>query len=412
LVLACHFGALFIFGSAAAGDIENLWSPADSKSNSADLTLGADGGLYLSWIEKETTHALKFSSWEQERWGPAEVVVRGRFTNVADTPGMAVLDDGTTIMAHWLSRPAGSRFSTIRLTYSLDRGRTWSDPLALGEDDAWRGVHSWVPLSGDRAAFVWSDDLKVDSNWRKTTSETTTALRFSTLSRDGELSDHVLLDSDVCGECAPDLVAVGDGSLVVAYRDRTEDGVSGISCLYFDGTSWSESQPVHADEWRPYGCPVSGPAVDAQGKHVAVAWLTEDAQGRAVVRVAFSKDGGHVFEPPIDASNGDLFGRPDIALFPDGTAWVVWVEKAENRKTLAVRASLEVRLRSVAPDGNLGTPIAVGQTGHVLQSMFPHLARLGDEVYVTWTEAGPIRVVGGTPRASLSPDLVHVARVH
>ncbi|UCF68469.1 MAG: hypothetical protein JSV80_04015, partial [Acidobacteriota bacterium] len=63
--------------------MEPIASPAASGSSAPSIAAGADGGLYLSWIERvdqveETgAHALRFSVWERGAWSAPRTIASG-----------------------------------------------------------------------------------------------------------------------------------------------------------------------------------------------------------------------------------------------------------------------------------------------------------------------------------------------
>src|SRR5439155_963754 len=107
--------------------------------------------------------------------------------------------------------------------------------------------------------------------------------------------------------------------VLVAYRDRGAEEVRDIFVTRREGGRWSPPRAVHADHWRIAGCPVNGPALDARGSHVAIAWYTAAADTPRVY-VAFSEDAGAHFGTPARIDDGNPLGRVHLALLADGSA--------------------------------------------------------------------------------------------
>ena len=85
-----------------------------------------------------------------------------------------------------------------------------------------------------------------------------------------------------------------------------------------------ETEPATAvsDGWMIAGCPVNGPALDADGERVALAWFT--AAGEAPrVQLAFSTDGGATFEEARTIDADAPAGRVDVVLEPSQVCMVV-----------------------------------------------------------------------------------------
>lgn len=354
-------------------------SPAVApQSAEPELTVGADGNLYLSWIEADGDggHVLKFSRWTDAGWSDARVVSRGAdwFVNWADYPTMTALEDGT-LFAHWLAKTGRGTYAYgIQVSVSQDGGATWSDPIAPHRDgtDTYFGFVSMVPVAGDRVGLVW---LGGEESEKEATDKT---LHYATVDRDGTIHDGALLDPRVCDCCSTGAVLTEDGSIIVVYRDRSDEEVRDISVIRKESEAWGEPATIHADNWKINGCPVNGPEIDAAGERAVATWFTVDAKDRGHVRTAFSSDGGRSFGAPIEVDDGNPLGRVDVVLDEDGSAIVSWLEEREQ-------GAAEFRLRRVGADGTRGAAVVVAETSATRGSGFPRMARSGKDVFLAWT---------------------------
>lgn len=363
-------------------------SPAGPLSGEPNLFAGP-AGVYLSWMERTqgNAHALRFARWEDDGWGePGTVMNReGLFVNWADFPSLAALDDGT-LAAHWLEKSGPGPYAyDVRMALSHDGGASWSDDVIPHRDgvQAEHGFVALLPLD-DQVAIVWLDG-------RATVDGEPMTVRFTTVSADGELGPPALLDASVCDCCQTGLARTASG-LVVVYRDRTDEEVRDISVVRRVDGEWTEPRTIHDDGWVIPGCPVNGPAIDAAGDDVAVAWFTgaplDPEAGRQTVRqagsegrvlAAFSSDGGATFGEPVRVDEGEAMGRVDLALMDDGRALVVWLERVDG--------AAEIRARYVDARG-AGSSTAITGTAAERASGFPRMVRSGDRVFFAWTEAG------------------------
>jgi hypothetical protein len=166
----------------------------------------------------------------------------------------------------------------------------------------------------------------------------------------------------------------------VVYRDRTEDEVRDIYFARRDGDGWTQGRPVHDDGWVIGGCPVNGPAMDAAGEDVVVAWFT-GAQDDPRVRVAFSSDAGDTFQVPVRVDDGRPVGRVDVVRLNDGAALVAWLEEGDD--------GAQIRLRRVTPAGDAGPSRLLANTTSARASGFPQfVAAPGGGFLAAWTVAG------------------------
>jgi hypothetical protein len=136
---------------------------------------------------------------------------------------------------------------------------------------------------------------------------------------------------------------------------------------------WSAPQLVYPDNWVINGCPDNGPAVDASGDDVAVAWWTA-AGDRPHASVAFSKDSGTTFGRPIRISEKAAEGQVTIALVDHGRAAIVgWLEE---HQTWA---------RWASADGAVGPAISLGPAPN--HARLPKWIAQGDGALVVWNES-------------------------
>jgi hypothetical protein len=361
-------------------------APAAPGSAEPDLAVGADGRLYLSWIEPAgEAHALRFAVWEDDGWSEARTVVTGHdwFVNWADFPSLAASRDGT-LVAHWLVRAGPSKYAyDVKLAVSRDGGASWSDPVSPHRDgtETEHGFVSIVPEPGGTFEILWLDgrETAVDDRGQATGTGVMT-LRSANLDREGTLGAERLIDERVCDCCSTDAVIGADGAVLAAFRDRSESEIRDIALARLGPDGWTPGGLVHADGWEISACPVNGPALAATGDRVACAWFTApDRLGS--VRVAFSEDGGRSFGDPIRIDSGKPVGRVDVVQLDDGTAVVSWLEAGA------------VRLRWVTADGPLSVSRIAAATEESRASGFPRLERLGDDLFLAWTQPGePSRV--------------------
>lgn len=211
-------------------------------------------------------------------------------------------------------------------------------------------------------------------------------LRAATLSEETGVSEDLLLDERACTCCQTSAAVAGDGTVILAYRDRTVDEIRDISVVRRVGGNWTDPVPVSGDGWEIAGCPVNGPAIDAEGDAAALAWFTA-ADGVPAVKVAFSDDRGSSFGAARRIDIGAPAGRVDLLLLADGTALVSWVEMTAVGEALLV-------CRATSEDG-CGRPDAVTISTAGRTIGFPRIAMADGQVYIAWTE--PSRDASGRP---------------
>jgi hypothetical protein len=361
--------------------VRALETPARPGSAQPNLAAGADGRLYLSWIEPDDSarYALRFAVWNDTAWSSPRTIATGDdwFVNWADFPAMAALEDGS-LAAHWLVKSGGSTYAyDVVVSVSRDGGASWSEPVHPHSDGTLteHGFVSLVPTPEGRFLVVWLDG-------RKTVGDDPgpMTLRSAWLGPDGRVSDEALVDDSVCDCCPTDAVRAEDGSVVVAYRDRSSAEVRDVFVSRLEEGQWSTLGAVHVDGWKIGGCPVNGPALAIRGDRMGCAWYTMGGEEPASVRVAFSDDGGLSFAPPVEVDSGDPIGRVDLTFHEDGSALVSWIEQRGDTASILVR-----RLSQTTEPGAVRVATA---TSVSRSSGFPRMVRHGGQTFLAWTAAG------------------------
>ena len=365
------------------GEVTAVAVPAGIGSRFPHLAAGQHGPIVLSWLQEQPGggFALQHATWNDGSWGPTATVASGRdwFVNWADFPSVVPL--GTTRWAaHWLQQKPGSVYSyDVRIAVSNDAGRSWSLPMTP-HDDATPTEHGFVSLydHGGEAHAVWLDGRHtVGGHDHAAGASGAMTLRSATIGRDGRrLGDDREIDARVCDCCQTDAAITTDGPVVV-YRDRGEHELRDIAIVRRVDGRWSSPAAVHADGWKIDACPVNGPAVDARGRTVAVAWFT--APDRPRVRLAFSDDAGRSFAPPIEVASEGVAGRVDVVLLDDGRAVVSWLRSSQ--------AGAQLLARPFTRDGAAGDVAVIAAAAVQRSSGFPQMVPAGDGLLFAWTDA-------------------------
>lgn len=362
------------------------------NASAPHLARGEDGTIVLSYLAAlEDGSALRYVRLEENRWGEAITVAQGAnwFVNWADFPSVVPLG-GNQWAAHWLVVKTGGEFAYDAFAaISTDSGINWSQPIALHDDGTFteHGFVSLFPTEDGRVGALWLDGRDfanpVGSDNRGT------QLRTATVSKLGEIRDPGLIDPLVCDCCQTD-VAMASSGPVVAYRNRSKQEVRDIyTSRWLDG-QWQPGRELAADGWVIRGCPVNGPAIDASGDAVAVAWFTDHPKAR--VQVAFSADGAETFSAPIDVDAGNTLGRVDVVLFRSGSAVVSWLQGKPS----------QLVAREVLNDGTVHQLMPIESVSGLRNTGFPQMIEFNGQLLFAWTDASGDKPVIRTRIVSLA----------
>ena len=371
--------------------VEPLPSPASGTTTAPQLTVNGDRTI-LSWLETaDARTTLKFAERTSSGWSEPRVVASGSdfVTNAADVPSVRALRDGT-LAAHW-NRQYGDdpEAYSLLLSWSKDGGSTWSQPTRPHHDSTktQHGFGSLFQAPGAGLGVIWLDGRATNPNAPEGANGSM-GLWAAVYGADGRQVSEAAIDARVC-ECCQTSVAETAEGVIVAYRDRSAEEVRDIYVTRLVDGRWSAPATVHNDGWKINGCPVNGPAVDARGRHVAVAWFTASANdGEAFI--AFSDDAGRTFSRPIRVDDDACRGHLDVELLADGSAAVSWTESTGGHS--------QVKVRRVEQSGTRSPAVSIAQ---VSGAEYPRLAHGRGELLFTWSETENGESQVRTARAAL-----------
>lgn len=362
------------------GDVPHGAPPnAPDGSQLPGLAAHPGGGAVMSWVEPDGEgHRLRFATYRDGVWSEPGTVSRGDdwFVNWADFPSVRVIDERFWV-AHWLVRHGWNAHAyDIAVSISRDAGRTWSEPLRPHADGTptEHGFVSIYPID-DAAGLVWLDGRKTLEN---TSGDRVIGmmLRGARLSRDGEV-DESLIDPLVCDCCQTD-VAVSSEAPLLVYRDRSQEEVRDIRLARREEAGWEPGPLIAEDGWQVFGCPVNGPAIDAHGSQVGVAWYSQGS-GSPRVQFARSADGGRSFGDAVLIDADGPIGRVDVAIDQTGCAVVSWIGREDS-------GAAELRYRSIGMDGAVSATQVLTRIAATRPSGFPRMANLNGGVLIAWTD--------------------------
>ena len=365
--------------------------PVVADSRCSNLATSPDGTIHLTWSEpgvREGERALRHTSLARDssQWSSPHTIVSSAslMENWADFASLTVGTDGA-LTAQWFLKPSDGNAHGYSGWFgrSTDGGATWTSPNPLGQEFV-----SLAPLSKGRMLAVWLEHVPSTKEAR-TAGAPSMQLSSCVLDTDGKVLERWTIDPNVCTCCQTTLAVLPGDRVLVAYRGHTKSELrDNLTALFSEG-SWSRPQLLHADGWTIAGCPVNGPAADATGETVAVAWFTA-ADGFGRVQAKYSVDGGRTFGAAIRVDAGSPMGRVDLAMLGDGSAAIVWMEAKSEGQEAGIYA------RRVWPNGTLSAPGLLANSSQARASGFPRLAVRNDrEVLVTFTETGQ---TGVSPR--------------
>lgn len=311
--------------------------PTGSESDTPSLTRSQDGNVYLSWTAPAGTnqHSLWISRFDRESkgWQSPVQIARGEnwFINWADHATVTTGLRGR-VAAVWYVHNEDSGYHAVVST-STDHGQTWSSPQPLSAESDRTEFVSFAPLLNGSWLAVWLDNRARD---------TSGSMQLRSRIIDSEAPD-TLIDARVCDCCPISTLVLPNGSVLTAYRDRSDDEVRDIAYQSYRRGEWSPTTAPAQDNWQIHGCPVNGASLSRRSGHVATAWFT-GANDTPQVMTARSLNLGRSWNvvTRLDDPEHPAKGSVNSTVLRDGSQWVSWVEESG---TMAIR--------SLARDGGL-----------------------------------------------------------
>lgn len=376
--------------AVATIDFKAISTPADSLARYPHLLADtASGRLWMSWMEQTPTAAslwLAAMDTDTDKWQQPTMITEGGqlMVNWADYPHLM------PGKAHPGLLYLQTADASLPYAYHVMHKEADKSPQRLHQDSSAteHGFVSTAQLANGAIATVWLDghkyaEAEADDHAHGHGGEM--ALHYRSVSAAGDLLPALELDGRTCDCCNTALVAIPGGAIAF-YRDRSEEDIRDISYVRYQQGQWSAPEKIHSDGWEIRACPVNGPAADALGEQVAVAWFT-GANGNNQVKVRFSADAGKSWGQVLVADSLQPMGRVGIQFLNSGSALLSWLDQQGN-----------LSVRTLTPAGQMGKVQVVADSLGSRQSGFPQLLRLKDKVYLAWTQPQPyahIRILEG-----------------
>jgi len=340
-----------------------------------------DGSLWLVFVQNSHIY-ITHSSDLGQTFAPPIAINRVPETIYHDGENRPKLVIGPQdeIYVSW-SRKAAGRFSGhIRFTRSLDRAKSFDEPLTVNDDLAPIG-HRFDAMAVDsqgRIYISWIDKRDLTKAKQSDKAYTGAAVYYAVSENQGKsfafnrkVADHS------CECCRIAMAPESDGQIVALWRHIYPINIRdhAITRLGVD-TPTVNGQPIRAtdDGWMVEGCPHHGPDLALGGKDKAhITWFTQGEKNRGIMYGRFNLTTNTLeTQHSIDASS--TASRPQVAVI-SSRVFVVW--KSFNG------AATELQIKSSSDNGNSwSAPRTLATTTD--GSDYPFLITRGDKLFASW----------------------------
>ncbi len=358
-------------------EVQTIATPA-LENASLPFLFSNSGTTLLSWVHEENDSLahLRYSELKDGAWQKAKQITSGAnwFVNWADFP--SIVANKGHLFSHVLKKSSVGTYSyDVKLNLRRAGTTAWNTDLPLHTDQTAteHGFVTALPYHDDSFFVTWLDGRNTEEKEGQKRGAMT--LRSAEVSVNGKIKNEAQLDVRTC-DCCQTTAAITENGPVVIYRDRSENEIRDISIVRQIDGEWTAPKAVYNDNWKINGCPVNGPKAAALENTLVVAWFTA-ANTKPLVKIAFSKDNGATFDPPIEIGLSAVMGRVDIVLIDTETALVSYMQSDGNKgqlKAVKVKSS-----RTVFPAKTITEMSSTRKSG------FPQMELVGDLVLFAWT---------------------------
>ncbi|HEY7653409.1 MAG TPA: sialidase family protein [Methylomirabilota bacterium] len=321
------------------------------------VAVGADGAPLVTWAAQEGHANHLYVLRIAEGGAPVRVNPDGLAVEALHHPPRIAVAAGGPLYVSWSSekaKPEGTLFaSDLRLSRSLDGGRSFEAPLRVNEDRPISHSFDGLAVAPDGTVLLtWIDGHEGRRD------PATWLARVVDQGRRVEGIRKVGDDTCVC--CRVDAATGPRDTVALTWRQvfpgDIRDMVLAVS--RDGGRTFGDPTLVSADHWKINACPHRGGAVglDARGR-VYMSWYTEGTDIRPDLRFAVSPDGRR-FGPPkrLHTSATSIPDNARMAVDPAGRAVVVWEESTAVRRRILLRYTADAG-RTLSPIHVLSTAI-------------------------------------------------------
>jgi len=324
-------------------DLTVLDKPHEAHVSAPAVAVTREGKVVVAWIAQQGHDNNLLVAQPGGAPQPVRVNPEGLFVESLHQPPGLTLGPRDEVYVSWSSPkpiPDGGLFaSDLRLSRSLDGGKTFESPLRVNEDRPISHSFEGLGVTAEGTVIVaW-----IDSRGGANTANTYLARITERGSR--VEATQKLDDGETCVCCRVDVAAGPRETVAVAWRKVFPGSVRDmVLAVSRNGArSFTPAGLVHADRWKINACPHRGGSLAMDGRGRAyLAWYTETADGQPRMLFAASNDGLKFALPArLNTAAGYIPDQVRVAADQTGRVVIVWEEATAVRRRVVLRYSID-----------------------------------------------------------------------
>ncbi len=333
--------------------------------------------------------------------------------DIDDAP---IAASGDNVYVVWASNQ-----SEIMFRASNDGGQTFSDKINLSNSTEFSSLHPYVAASGDNNVYVSFHDnrtgnvdtyVRVSTDGGQTFSDNIIRINGTgTMPQQTKLVTIPGVDPLLDSEENTRIAASGDNVYVVSWDRKSGNWEVFIARSTDNGQTFEETINLsNTSDTRS-----DQAEIVAEGENVYVSWWEKSENGTREPVMRVSNDDGETFEPVLRLSaNGTIGSEGGEGGGEGGEGAEVTGATAEIRQEGEVRLVAEVgreqrATNQVGHDFNILISTIGSEESLLLQSEASHIAKSGDNMYITWWGDDEALFAKSTDNGATFGDIINLS---
>jgi hypothetical protein len=228
--------------------------------------------VYLTFARGDAISVVRSADAGATFGTPVPLPVTGKLSLGGHRGPRVAATSGAVLVSAVIGARGGGADGDIRLFRSMDRGQSWSAPIAINDvaGAAREGLHGMAATPAGLVVIAWLDLRQQGTRI------------YAALSRDhgatwgADMLVYASPAGSVCECCHPSVAVDVQGRIVIMFRNSRDGNRDMFVVGSSDGRSFSPAVKLGTGSWRLNACPMDGGGVALDGEDVVAAWRRDE----------------------------------------------------------------------------------------------------------------------------------------